>query len=112
SRRTDLSPQDRFIFRLNNFSNNFGKDYLFPVALIFIFNGWLFNLYLIIEPLIICQWGLYFSFFNPVRNLDFIEGLHGLEEHKNWVITADFASRIIISYLIFQTIAAFRKFSK
>lgn len=110
--RKDFSCQDRWIFRFNDWSNQHGQNYVRPFVLIWVVNLITFLIYAVFDNSILKEWGFYFNLFNPVRRIDFISDFCGLHENRNVVILIDFLSRGIISYLIFQTIAAFRKFSK
>ncbi len=53
--------------------------------------------------------GYYFEYLNPVHKINFID-----ENAKinGWTIAIDFVSRIVVTYGIYQFIAAFRKHSK
>jgi hypothetical protein len=49
-----------------------------------------------------------FEFLNPIRKADFIKDVPSTPQAR----AVDYLSRIIMAYLVYQTIAAFRKFGK
>ncbi|MFD2522177.1 hypothetical protein [Emticicia soli] len=105
-------------FKLNQFSNLHGENwgralaftlfvpipfyclYLWSVGRLFVFSNEIdWNLI-----------GYYFSFLDPTHKIDFLEDAKG--DLNGWSRFLDFASRIVVSYGIYQLIVAFRKLGK
>lgn len=59
-------------------------------------------------------WAYSFEFLNPLRKADFLvdKFKHFTPDSTATSIFIDYASRIVIAYFVYQTIAAFRKFGK
>lgn len=53
----------------------------------------------------------YFEFLNPIHKTSFFEHIEEGEPNPG-ALLIDYLSRIVVSYLVYQTIAAFRKFGK
>lgn len=107
---------DLWILKLNNLSNLHGESwprafgwimglglvfyliYLFSIGRLFTPNQFDFNLI-----------GYYFEFLNPAHKFNFInEG----NIASGWTVFIDVAWRIVVAYLLYQFIAAFRKHTK
>ncbi len=123
---------ERFQLSLNKYSNNFGQSWQWAVS-------WIFGLGIIIY-IFYCRslgfsfgsgnpneietyetlFSYFFEFINPIRKGEFIQMpllINGKIENEYVTITPiarviDFAWRIIITYLGYQLIQAFRKYSK
>ncbi len=103
---------DRVILGFNYWTNKFGLNWqrpllwLLPISIVF------YALLLLtsgIPLLVIGHWGNYFEFLNPTHKTEFIGN------NWNWgglSYFIDFAFRIIEGLLIYQTIQAFRKYSR
>lgn len=115
---------ERFNLYLNKYSNNYGTDWLravivtLSITLCFYIaycssrsiypanpfnkeNIWMF---ITVSP-------YYFEFLNPVHKTDFF--IHIKDGEPNpLALLIDYFSRIVVAYLVYQTIQAFRKFGK
>jgi hypothetical protein len=92
-----------------NWSNNYGSSWLKPLGLIIAITA-LFYIMLMIafeHPL---NSGFFAQLFNPVRPLDFMLPNGG--EVTNGMRWLDLIHRIILAYLIYQTVTGYRKYSK
>lgn len=112
----NLPYWDRFILKINGLSNNHGLSikepfigtivlsilfyilYLWSLARIFNSNEIDWNLF-----------GYYFSFIDITHRTDF---LVNKSELNGFTLTIDFLNKIIVGFLIYQFIAAFRKYGK
>ncbi len=109
---------DYLIFSLNRYSNNHGTSYWRGIAFTFLV-GWAF----FYSSLLTTQgfdytsfdWEIcksyfkyYFDFMNPTHRIDYLKPL----EAGAWSYLWDFLGRVFISYGIYQTVQAFRKYKK
>jgi len=109
--------EERFILLTNEYSNNYGKEWITPITWMTIFNvlffvliGWsisgqdlhVLNSYLEFPS-------RFLHLFNPTHQPNLIH--EGINNH-NIALIIDFISRIFSSYFIFQTIRSFRKYAK
>jgi len=111
-----VSWQDRSVLALNEFSNRHGLSVGRPLAFYIILSIFLYILYLAclgrfycggkFDPLLV---GHYFSFVDPTHRNDF---LVDKKELTGGSLVVDYAGKILLGYLIYQFIAAFRKYSK
>lgn len=112
----DVSKWDKFILLLNYHSNNHGLSIYKPVKLFIIISISLYILYLtsldrmfntneINYDLI----GYYFSFIDLTHRSDF---LVSKSSFNSLSLILDFLNKIVGGYLIYQFIAAFRKYGK
>ena len=101
---------DRVVLGFNYWTNKFGLNWqqpllwLLPISIVF------YALLLLtsgIPPLVIGHWGNYFEFLNPTHKTEFIGN-----NWNFWTYMIDFLFRIIEGLLIYQTIQAFRKYSR
>lgn len=105
---------------LHKYSTDFGQSWLRGIGLT-LFVGWLF--YLLFSCSlgevrfgwqhftwnnVINHTGYYFQFLLPTHKTDFLPHAKPM----GWAIIWDFAGRIVVGYLIYQTIAAFRRFGR
>jgi hypothetical protein len=111
-----LSSQDQFLLRLNNLSNRHGlsiaRPFLWFVGLSILF----YMLYLLslgriftrqpFDPTLI---GYYFSFLDITHRNDF---LVNKDKFTASSLAIDYFAKLVFGYLIYQFIAAFRKYSK
>ncbi|MCX2680970.1 hypothetical protein OOZ15_13535 [Galbibacter sp. EGI 63066] len=112
----DVSKWDKFILGLNSISNNHGTSIKHPLGWMFLFSVCLYILYLLsIDRIFIntsFDWnliGYYFSFLDITHRIDF---LVGKKELTGWSVTIDWINKIVTGFLIYQFIAAFRKYGK
>ncbi|MFC5270025.1 hypothetical protein [Adhaeribacter terreus] len=109
--------QEKFIIWTSRESNYFGRDWITPVVWMIIFNYYFF---FFIGASIF--WNNSEGFDNYLKNIGRIVHLFnpahlvtlldtGINSN-NLALVLDFASRITTSYFLFQTIKAFRKYSK
>jgi hypothetical protein len=112
----NLPYWDRVILKINSLSNNHGLSikepffatisisiifyilYLWTLGRMFNCNGIDWNLF-----------GYYFSFLDITHRTDF---LVSKIELNGWSLTIDYLNKIIVGFLIYQFIAAFRKYGK
>ena len=112
----NLPYWDRVILKINSLSNNHGLSikapfigtifisiifyilYLWSLGRMFNCNGIDWNLF-----------GYYFSFLDITHRTDF---LVSKIELNGWSLTIDYLNKIIVGFLIYQFIAAFRKYGK
>lgn len=107
---------DRFILKTSSLSNNHGLSYLRAIKWLIIFSVVLYALYLlclgrIFKPTPI-DWdlfGYYFSFIDITHRTDFLVDKTAL---NTGALTVDFVNKIVVGYLIYQFVAAFRKYGK
>lgn len=113
------NSSERINLWLNKFSSYYGNNWLRGVFITLTINSFLFTLYCFSQGyrlgsntntfFILSAYSL--EFLNPLRRADFLSKL--TKDTPNAVaILIDYISRIIISYFVYQTIAAFRKFGK
>lgn len=92
------------IFKLNKWSNSHGLNWLRPLGLILTVAVVAYLPLLVVEG---CQyWYNFFEFILPTHKFDFIDG-----KVFGWFYPIDLISRIIIGYLIYQMIRAFRRYA-
>jgi hypothetical protein len=111
-----LSYQDKILLWLNNTSNKHGLSISRPFWWFWALSAALYILYLSclgkiftageFDPTLI---GYYFSFLDITHRNDF---LVKKEELTGGALTVDWFSKIVVGYLIYQFVAAFRKYSK
>lgn len=114
------SIQDYIILKLNSLSNNHGKSYLRAISFTFIIGLIFFyfsliateNFYFSFKDMSLDTFyksvQYYFHFLTPTHKINYMDA----EKPKTFFYIWDFIGRIFISYGIFQTIQAFRKFKK
>src|SRR5690606_11531371 len=111
-----ISTGDKIILNLNSFSNNHGLSIARPLVWFLILSvvtylsyllslGRLFNSNQIDYNLI----GYYFSFIDITHRNDF---LVEKDEFNFFSLTIDYVGKVIFGFLIYQFIAAFRKYGK
>ncbi|NOQ72472.1 MAG: hypothetical protein GQ574_10750 [Crocinitomix sp.] len=108
---------DKLILFLNRISNNHGRYWIVPIIWLFVL-GIVFFIGLYnntsfaensshVSYTTADKFGFYLRFLNPTHKLD----MFGEESYLSvYAVIYDWAFRIISSYLIFQTISAFRKY--
>jgi len=132
--RLELKYQDRYtkvgdrLILWLNLSNEYGFNWLRPMGLLLLFT---FSLYLVMAIGINAdfKWSFdlynfgptvrylvenchnYFILLNPTHKVDELFQIRGQSKVTIWFYFADFLGRVIVSYLIFQTITAFRKYT-
>ena len=108
---------ERFILWTNKVSNNFGKEWMMPIGWLSIFNVVLFFLIAwsifgwnteLLEFLDLFP-GRLLHLYNPTHQTS---SIHPYLNDYNLALVFDFLSRVFSSYFIFQTIRAFRKYSR
>jgi hypothetical protein len=115
--RVFLPGDDRVILELNNLSNKHGLSIARPfrwfIGLTIL--GYIFYL-LSIGRIFDCSkpidwnlFGYYFSFIDITHRNDF---LVEKEDLTGWTLFIDYMSKLVMAYLIYQFIAAFRKYGK
>ena len=104
-----------FILLLNFFSNLFGKSYVMGIIFTLLISGLFFNLMLshigsfsFTSDYSQWQWKYFVQFINPTHRFDFMKEID--VNPKRWFYIWDFIGRIFISYGIYQTVQAFRKY--
>ncbi|MFM2267204.1 MAG: hypothetical protein RL757_645 [Bacteroidota bacterium] len=113
------------LLRLNKWSNNFGTSWLRGVAMTFGFAGLFLTAYCLLlgyrlgsDLKLFFKLGVYiFEYLNPLRSFDFLQKT--VEDnkptgasHSDTARLVDYLARIVVAYLVYQTIAAFRKLGK
>jgi len=125
-----------WIILFSNKSNSFGTNWINPILWLLVSNLFFFVLILIgiNEKVSIFEWSqplaigdlltlcydkfwLYLHFLNPTHNLKHFEPLLPSPEftgfiNNGWAMTLNVLMRLTTAYFIYQTISAFRKFSK
>jgi hypothetical protein len=112
----NLPQSDKFILDINNISNNHGLSISQPFLLILFFSAFFYILYLwSLRHIFTCDEvnfnliGYYFAFLDITHRADFMvnkDELNGLS------YTIDYLNKIVSGFLIYQFIAAFRKYGK
>lgn len=111
---------NRWILRLNKWSNGYGTNYLMGARFTVFFAALFVSLTLITTSAFKSQWCMcpldrsllpeameYFvTFLNPVHRLTYLEDL----EPSALTYLFDFLGRIVVGYGIYQTVQAFRKY--
>jgi len=117
---------DQLILWINR-SNDYGFNWLKPIGLILLITSVVYCLLAIeINPVLL--WGVnlknsaltfnyliqnlynYFNLLNPTHKVTDLFNITTSNQPSFWFYLLDFIDRVIISYLIFQTITAFRKY--
>ena len=103
---------DKAILAVNRRTNNFGLNWVLPIGWILLC-GFIFYILLLyslsLSPSNLGYWDQFFVFLNPAHSSAFI----GTPvDWGFWSYTIDFLFRIIETTLIYQTIIAFRKYSR
>lgn len=115
--RVSIPDEDQFILGLNNISNKHGLSIVRPF---FWFLGLTILGYILYlaslgkifdcsKPVDWKLFGYYFSFIDITHRSDFLVDKEAL---TGWALTIDSLSKIVVGYLIYQFIAAFRKYGK
>ncbi|WP_421804203.1 hypothetical protein [Flagellimonas sp.] len=112
----NLNRWDKFILRINSWSNNHGLSIKQPFIATVLVSVVLYVLYLWSLGRMFnshgVDWnliGYYFSFLDITHRVDFLvdkSALNGLS------VTIDYFNKILVGFLIYQFIAAFRKYGK
>jgi hypothetical protein len=119
---------EKINLRLNQITNNHGQRWDRPLALLLLSTLFFYVLYCSLLGFQVdfqAEDGLntlkrnlsfYLEFLNPIRKTDFLpKALLGIEKSRdipNGVIFIDSLAKIVNAYLLYQFIAAFRKFGK
>ncbi len=113
---SSINGWDRFILWVNKVSNNHGLSIKRPFVGLLFFSILLYILYLLSIGRIFTDgnfdWtlvGHYFSFLDLTHRKNF---LVSKEEFTFWTLTIDFIHKILVGFLIFQFVSAFRKYVK
>lgn len=113
----DISKSDKLILRVNSKSNNHGLSIWLPFKWFVISTIVLYVLYLLslhrifnTNPVDYSLVGYYFSFVDPTHRIDFLE--KDAEKYNVFSLVIDFLNKVICGFLIYQFIAAFRKYGK
>ena len=111
-----ISGADRFILMLNKLSNNYGLSIKRPIYWFFGVTVFFYLIYLwslgrifqstAFESDLI---GYYFSFIDITHRSDFLDKK---EQLTGLALTVDYLNKVVMGYLIYQFIAAFRKYGK
>ncbi len=109
---------DYLIFSLNRYSNNHGTSYWRGIGFTFIVGWFFFYCSLLTTKGFdytsfdweVCKsyFKYYFDFMNPTHRINYLEA----ETPGAWSYLWDFLGRVFISYGIYQTVQAFRKYKK
>ena len=104
---------DKFILKFNRWTNNFGLTWWLPIIWILGFGALLYacllySLGMNIDDILICKhWTTFPVFLNPTHKTGFVYGQWGLLAYS-----IDLFFRVIEAALIYQTIIAFKKFTR
>ena len=105
-----LNINNRIINFMNLISNFYGKWWLLGIAFTTIF-GWAFlslaTIFTDIHYKELC-WEHFLQFLNPTHNFDYVKGKNPVK----YFYLFDFIGRIFVGYGYYQTIAAFRNYTK
>ena len=120
----DVNLGDKYILWLNRWSNNYQSDFrngiLFTIIVTLLFgsatliftesfhNNFHFCSCEFNEQVFIKGIKFFVNFFNPTRSLDYLNSLNPI--YFGIAYLFDFLGRIAVSYGIYQTVQAFRKF--
>lgn len=111
-----ISYADRKILEINSSSNDHGLSIIRPLIGFFLFSIPLYILYLdSIDRIFTCREfdpnliGYYFSFVDITHRSDF---LYKEEPIPGWTLAIDYIGKLVVSFFIYQFIAAFRKYGK
>jgi hypothetical protein len=108
--------QDILSFRLNKYSNNHDENWLIALGWIVVFSVLFYLLFLwasgrlFIDTAI--DWGLfgnYLEFLNPLHNSNF---LNDKIKPEGGIIAIDVVAKLIMGFLIYKFLRAFRKYGK
>lgn len=109
-----LSFWDKMILKINNLSNRHGISIARPLGWFMLISIVLYILYLVTLGKIFIptsiDWklfGYYFSFLDVTHNLDF---LVDKKELTGLSIIIDYINKVVVGFLLFQFVAAFRKY--
>ncbi len=104
------SHSDRATLWFNKHTNNFGLSFWKPLGLLLSFSivFYFFVLWSFLDGYDSKYWKNIFEFLNPTHKVLFINEYHW----SSWSYFLDFLFRIIEGLLIYQTIQAFRKYSR
>ena len=100
---------DVLILWINHLTNNFGLNWMWPI-------GWILGVGVVFYILLLCSlclngsfynWTEFPVFLNPTHKTGFIDGRWGF-----WAYLFDLSFRLIEATLIYQTIIAFRKYTR
>jgi hypothetical protein len=107
---------DRLILKINSLSNNHGLSIKEPFFATIILSAIFYILYLwTLGRMCNCNEidydliGYYFAFLDITHRSDF---LVSKSELSGWSVTIDYLNKILVGFLIYQFIAAFRKYGK
>jgi hypothetical protein len=111
-----ISAADKFILLLNKLSNNYGLSikrpiYWFLGITIFFYLIYLWSLGRIFQSSGFDSnlLGYYFSFIDITHRSDFLDEK---EDLTGLALTVDYLNKVVMGYLIYQFIAAFRKYGR
>lgn len=115
----DVSKWDKFILFVNSKSNNHGLSFIIPLKLFLLFSIAFYILYLLslgrifnsndFDPTL---FGYYFSFIDITHRSDFLVDKSEFTGWGTWALVIDAINKIVISFFIYQFIAAFRKYGR
>lgn len=112
----DVDFWDKIILWLNSVTNYHGVSIKKPLCIFFILLPLLYLIYLwslgllfVNTPVDLSLAGYYFAFIDLTHRTDF---LVQKEELTGWAVFFDYAGKLAGGYLIYQFIAAFRKYGK
>lgn len=107
---------DKLILKINNLSNRHGISIARPLGWLLLISIVLYVLYLATLGKIFINTGIdwtlfgyYFSFLDVTHRLDF---LVDRKELSGLIIFIDYANKVVVGFLIFQFVAAFRKYTR
>lgn len=116
SKIKNLPFWDKLILKINSLSNNHGLSITKPFFAIIILSAFFYILYLwSLGRIFNCNEidynliGYYFSFLDITHRSDF---LVGKSELNGWSVTIDYLNKILVGFLTYQFVAAFRKYGK
>lgn len=101
---------NKMILAFNKYTNNFGLNWWKPLLWLIGFSIFLYSCLLnnLDMPVLVFEyWNNWFEFLNPTHKTKFIQGSWDFGTYA-----IDFSFRIIEGLLIYQTIQAFRKYSR
>lgn len=114
----EYSSSDRATLRFNKWTNNFGLDFWLPIKWLLFFSISLYILLLHLLPIsgisvnvlddLSKFFARFFIFLNPTHKVEDVFG----GDWNGWAHAIDFIFRVIEGLLIYQTIQAFRKYSR
>jgi len=111
-----IPRSDRFILYINYFSNNHGLTIKRPVLACVLATPIFYVLYLMSLGKMHLSWridwnlvGYYFSFIDITHRTDFLVSRN---EFTAWSRFIDYINKLTMGFLIYQSIASFRKYGK